>query len=183
MQQQEERKLSPEELRRRENQKEYLRSKGVLIKASSKEAPLPVEGIVMSPKNPLLSVFREFWAGIITLDDLEELIDVSLCSDERKLLPYHFHQMPSKPAVLEAAENEFRQKHKPEDWEEGIEKIHNRLEKKNEEVHKYLYAIRRKDTDNLSNRWWLRDRLKRQEGKNPIYAARLRVALNSHEVN
>lgn len=172
--------LTPAELDRRLKNKAYLREHGVQLAGDDKPIANVVDAAVMSTANPYLSLFREYRSGLITLDQMIESIDMSICSDVTVLNGFEFKPLPTKPANLVEAEGKVREKSLPDEWHSKITDLHRKLAAVNDKIAEYLKSVERIKAENLSNLWYLREMLKRQTDKNPVYAGRLRSAVYTH---
>lgn len=141
-----------------------------------------IDTVVMNPANPYLSIYREFRAGLISLEEMEESIDLSILNDPKELQGFEFKSEPSKPDILQKAEEEYRAKNPPEQWELGIQKIREKLSQKNEKVAYYVRSCERIHSENQSNLYWLNSMLNRQTSKNQLYAAKIREVILTHQM-
>lgn len=135
--------------------------------------------VVMDPKNPHLSIFREFRAGLITFDEMQEAIDCQVCQPE-SLEEYRYKILPDKPVELHNAEQEIamqcarmgeiKRREVMKDFQITVE----------EQFKAYFKAVDKIKEINMSNLYTLKEMLDRQRDKNPVFAARLQAAIDTH---
>lgn len=188
------REITEEEKRRRAPiqqqiaQEQALQARGPIPMVRAYQgAPLPKDpsaeasSVVLSTKNPFLGVYREFLAGQITREELDDAIDAAVCSDEKLLNSYQYQALPGKPEKLSEAEVALHRK------------TMNMDEMKKEATERAFYDIARSETfkrhyqevdaliaTNAGNKIFLEEILQRQTGKNALYCSKVRAVLDTH---
>lgn len=173
-------KLTGKALEIRESQKEYLRSRGVDFGPSDTPAG-PIDTVVMSPANPYLSLYREYRIGQITLPEMIECIDVSICSDPDMLQSYHAKAMPTKPKKLIEAEERYKAKADAEEWESGLPELRIKMRQIEPEIDAWMRSCERIKAENASNFFALNEMLERQTEKNQAFAGKIREVIFTHQ--
>ena len=135
--------------------------------------------VVMDPKNPLLSVYRELRAGIISLEECLAAVDAYVCSEEQ-LKYFMYTTKPENPEDLSKKENDIAMEcarmsdHKRaevmKDFYAGVQDL----------FKDYFKKLRKWEMENLSNLHTLRDIMSRVKDKNQIYASRVQAVIDTH---
>lgn len=149
-------------------------------------APLPptiakeAAAVVMDPKNPHLSIYREFRAGLITFDEMQSAIDTQVCADLKIINQYKYKILPEKPQALRDAEQEIclqtarmgemKKKEVMKDFQITAQ----------EQFKSYYRAVEKVNEENLSNLHTLKEMLERQRTKNTVFASRIQDVIDTH---
>ena len=139
----------------------------------------PIAAVIMDPKNPHLSLYRELRAGIITYAEFQEALDCQVCQAET-LEGFKYQMKPDKPQELMDAEHEVTMQTVRMNEVKKMEIMRDFSASARERFKKYYKDLDRIEELNRSNLHTLRDILARQKEKNQVYAARIQAVIDTH---
>lgn len=135
--------------------------------------------VVMDPKNPHLSLYRELRAGIITLEEFQEALDCQMCKPEI-LQGFRYILKPEKPKELMDAEHEITMQTVRMNEVKKNEVMRDFNTSARDRFKKYYKELDHNDELNRSNLYTLKDLLSRQQNKNQVFAARIQAVIDTH---
>ena len=139
----------------------------------------PIAAVVMDPKNPHLSLYRELRAGIISFAEFQEALDCQVCQPH-VLDGFKYHRKPEKPQALMDAEHEITMQTVRMSEVKKYEVMRDFNASARDRFKKYYKDQDRIDELNRSNLHTIQDILSRQKDKNQVFAARLQAVIDTH---
>ena len=136
--------------------------------------------VVMDPKNPYLSFYREYIGGVITFAEMQSAIDHQLCSNQEALNAFRWKGEADKPEELDAAE--FNLRKKVDGWSkekkaEAFREFY--ITAKTGRFSEYFAAVQRIENENRTNLAFILEVYKRQT--NETFKARLLAIIETHK--
>src|SRR3990167_5559230 len=139
-------------------------------------------GPVASTANPYIHLLREHAAGLITLVEMQEAIDITILKSEIDFQAYEYKRLPGKPQDLVQKEIDFHAKVIKHDIQKQKELIRAFDDEARAGKHaSFFLSLDRVQAENRGNLEFLREMLQRQQDRNPVYASRIRDAIMTHE--
>lgn len=137
--------------------------------------------VVMDPKNPYLSMYREYIGGVISFEEMQLAIDTQLCNNLEALKAFHWRDTPEKPEALDNAEFDLRRK--TETWDkakraEAFRALY--VEAKNGKFSAYYKALETVEAENKQNLSFILEVYERQH-YNETFKQRLLAVIETHK--
>lgn len=157
----------------------------IQLEEQKKELPTKpanvIHKIVTSSQNPFLRIYFEFIRGEISRTELLQCIDTMVISDHKFLWEYAFKERPSMPDGLKKLFEDVATKTKdPKKQFELTRSIE--TEAREGKFIGFYKACDSIESQNYSNRWWLKEMLDRNQD-NLIWVNKIKEVILTHDRN